>query len=61
MNVRVPAQNRPGPMHELSEGCFGGVVVHAKHAMRTKVLEEVGVQLLLCDFKHLGLLIYSRT
>ena len=28
----VPAQNRPGPMHELSEG---GVAVHAKHAIRS--------------------------
>ena len=28
----VPAQNRPGPMHELSEGGLGGV---AKHAIRS--------------------------
>ena len=31
----VPAQNRPGPMHELSEGGMGGVVVHAKHVIRS--------------------------
>ena len=31
----VPAQNRPGPMHELSEGGTGGVAVHARHATRT--------------------------
>ena len=29
----VPVQNRPGPMHELSEGAMGGVAVHAKHAI----------------------------
>ena len=31
----VPAQNRPCPMHELSEGGMGGVAVHAKHAIRS--------------------------
>ena len=26
-------QNRPGPIHELSEGGMGGVAVHAKHVI----------------------------
>ena len=29
----VPAQNGPGPMHELSEGGVGGDAVHTKHAI----------------------------
>ena len=31
----VSAQNRPGPIHELSEGGMDGVVVHAKYAIRS--------------------------
>ena len=29
----LPAQNRPGPMHELFEVGMGGVAVHAKYAI----------------------------
>ena len=29
------AQNRPGPMHEFSEGGIGGVAVQANHAIRS--------------------------
>ena len=31
----VPAQNRPGLMHQLSEGGMGWLAVHAKHAVRS--------------------------
>ena len=29
----APAQNWPGPTHELSEGDMGGVAVHVTHAI----------------------------
>ena len=32
--TRERAHNRPGPMHEFSEGGTGGVAVSAKHAIR---------------------------
>ena len=35
IQCRLPAQNQPGPMHELSEGGLGGVAVHSKHAIRS--------------------------
>ena len=31
----VPAQNRPGLMHEFSQDGMGGVAVHAKDAIRS--------------------------
>ena len=60
----VPAQNRPGPMHELSEGSMGGIAVHATHAIRSsggKIGSPRGTTLVVKPLESVILILKHKT